>query len=223
MTGLRLLPALLLAGSTCLFACSDDSKTIAARAGRDAGDGGDRDGGRPVRDAGEQDAGSAGPCVVALRIDDCCGRYEPLRRAEVEADECLQAVPASTVFGADLVERCMTKAAASCDPARCNPPPPAPSRIAVADGAGCRFADECSEDSDCAPGLSIAGCCHCAKPLPAALFELNECVVPEGTPTREWPLGCPGCDLPVSCTLCAESKAPSCEKRGSFNLCSEAR
>jgi hypothetical protein len=188
---------------------------------RDASAGSIRDGGGSRRDAG-QDPNVDDPCVVALHVVECCKRYEPLRRSEVDAVECLQAVPSSTVFSADLVRRCMMKAGASCDPARCNARPSPPSRVAVADGAACRYADECKKDGDCVPAVSIAGCCNCAEPLPAQLFAVNECVVDEGTPSREWPLGCAGCTLPVDCDVCAPSAKPRCASRDSLRVCTSA-
>ena len=225
MLQLRSVFALLLIASLGVIACADDDDDFdssdpptGGKGGRDAGSQSGRDAGRDSG-APDPDADPDDPCVVALHVDDCCGSYEPVRLSAVQEDECLQAVPASSVFGSDLVKRCMMKTDASCDPGRCNQRPLPPSRSAIADGAGCRYADECNKDSECVAARSIGGCCNCPEPTPAKLLDVNRCVVHEDEPSSEWPLGCAGCNLPVDCGECEPSDPARCGTRGSLRVC----
>lgn len=170
-------------------------------------------------DAG--DLAKASECVVALHIETCCQWYEPVTRAQLAANHCLLAVPASRVLGNDLAQACIGKGdAATCDVTDCYMRPASPSRVAVPDGAGgCRYADECSRDDDCVIAASSTNCCDCPESMPRALLATNPCLLRSGDP---WPDGgiCPACGLPVLCGMCTPPEtAPHCTIRDGFGLC----
>ena len=164
----------------------------------------------------DPDAGTQAPpdseCVV-VQLLDCCPVYRAVTRTQLEADRCLVALPFGPTFGTDQL--C---ASTSCVGIACKVPPP-PSRVAVPDGAGgCRFADECVNDEDCAIGWAASGCCSCPHALPEVLLDTNPCALRAGElpdPADD----CRACTAPVQCGQCSPPPAPHCVMGDELRVC----
>jgi hypothetical protein len=130
-------------------------------------------------------------CLVAVRVNTCCPVPVAAPRDRVLEDPCLVPWPAE-----EIPEGCEPTGC----PSTCIPVEPV-SRLAEPDPeGGCRFANECNQDSDCATGFDRRRCCSCAAAVPKALITADPCVVrvdsdlasPAACRAR-CPDDCPGC------------------------------
>ena len=144
--------------------------------------------------------GSPAECLLAVRVDQCCGEPTPVTRAAYEADPCWAAWDPS---GASIVAR------PGCVPVPC----PAACRLAepetrvvevTADGS-CALASECDSDDDCTLLWDAHGCCSCDVTALPRSFAGEGCWVAEG---GNAPAGCNACG-PTVCN-CPDPGPPTC-------------
>jgi 2-phospho-L-lactate guanylyltransferase (CobY/MobA/RfbA family) len=156
-------------------------------------------------------------CVVAQHLDACCATYEPVLRSKLASDECLVEVPVGSVDRARAM-RCQQRSGLNCSVIDCAPEV-APSRVAASDGAGgCRYADECQRNEDCAVAFDARVCCACRESMPVSLLTSNACLLRDGAATPA-PASCT-CTTPVQCGMCAvPPSAATCSIRNSFSIC----
>ncbi|MBW2735967.1 MAG: hypothetical protein JRH20_26580, partial [Deltaproteobacteria bacterium] len=160
------------------------------------------------------DARPLGPCVVAVRIDDCCQPAVPAGADEVQNDACLVFWPAML----PLDEACVATWSPACGPGDCITPSP-PSRVAARIDGACEFADECTAPEDCVFATDMRSCCPCANVYPPSLVAQDACLVNDeaDAPASCLPdctnVQCEQCMPPplVQCTFTASSKFNSCQ------------
>lgn len=136
----------------------------------------------------------SGPCVVALRIDDCCQPAVAADAHAVASDPCFVLWPPPQI----LDPACVARWPAECDRIACRLSGP-PSRVAARVDGVCRFVDECAEASDCAYATDMRSCCPCADGYPPDFVAQAPCLVTEG---EDAPASClPDC-RGVQCEQC---------------------
>jgi hypothetical protein len=184
--------------------------------GTDAGNGGEQDAGAAQPEPG--DADSDDDCVVAIRLDTCCGTAAAASPAELAADECL--VPWLR-RGADreLATRCLARSPINCAAVLCAVAKPPSRRVARDQSGVCGFRSDCEQDSDCVLAYEAAFCCACLEGWPATVVAAEACVVEDGQAppadaARRCSTTCPG-----TCGACAEPVAPSCTTRDGLRAC----
>lgn len=166
--------------------------------------------------AGGTSAGGSSDCVVARKLDECCPRFVPAFRAQLDADECLVAY--GSPVDPKLSQKCFEKAGDRCALVDCAVQPEPPSRHAADVGNNrCVFTDECgSKAEDCVLAFDGSACCSCLTAMPADLVASSRCLVPEG---KQVPSECGFCGA-VLCDICpAPPAAAQCELRDSFSAC----
>jgi hypothetical protein len=115
--------------------------------------------------------------VVAKRLDECCGQYEPVSVVALAADDCLVPYPATGVEP-ERASACLARNMLDCSAVRCGDfPPPSRSAQPVEDTDGeCRFADECAGPEDCVLATDSQGsCCACPESILVPLLESSVC------------------------------------------------
>lgn len=153
-------------------------------------------------------------CVVARRIDMCCGPFEPHVRADLADDECLVAY--SAIVTPALKAKCAAKSPIACEAVDCDLPPF--QRVARKDPSGaCVFADECTADTDCIPIVDARNCCECPAIFPKSLLSQDPCLHVEGDTTPA-PAQCDLCNSEVEC-FCPVVPVPTCTKIVDFKNC----
>ena len=198
---------------------------------QDAGD--ESDGGTPAHDAAQVTDGGeplaqtdAGPAVTLetrcrVAVDLLAGVYPTAVAAtaeEVEAQMCLIDwfdLLADPVLGEACLEQARERGEVSGTGERYW----APSRIAEPDGqGGCRFANECAQDSDCVVANDLSRCCP-PGPWPSAAVEAEPCLTLEHPPVDHPSyLAC----MPWACGpagFCGYSGEPSCVEEDGLRVC----
>jgi hypothetical protein len=165
-------------------------------------------------------------CVVARRLDECCGQWRPVTRTELGNSSCWVVYPGTGVQP-DVEAGCAALRPSTCSTEPCVPAPPT-SRIATPNGPdACVFIDECFEAQDCVLAFdSQASCCACPESVPSALTEDPRSCYRLATGTQalrtapqdpiQW---CLPCVATGTCGGCPEPAKPVCEIRGSANRC----
>ena len=204
---------------------ADAGSTPTAEAGLATAEDGDAGPDQAMGGGGSGNAGGGGgggtsvtdtDCVVAVRLDYCCGATAAVTVAELEADRCLVLYPTSEL-DSDLSVACQNRSGVNCAVADCAPTGP-PSRIAISDGArGCRFGDECEISSDCVLASDLRPCCGCPGPWPRAVVERDSCLVEAGEGDVD--PACMACDSSPSCGACEEIGRIVCTRGLVFAEC----
>lgn len=168
---------------------------------------------------------SAPACVVARRLDECCGQWQAVTLLETQSDPCLVAYPGTGV-PVQTQEQCTAQKPATCTPEPCVIDTPL-SRVAqpIEGMEGqCESADECSTNAECVLATDAKGsCCACPESVPIAFVTPPGCYQPAGglQAIRIAPGG-PACGPCVSvgiCGACAEPTPAVCEIRDSASVC----
>lgn len=156
-------------------------------------------------------------CVVAIRLDTCCTSYEATSRAKVDADECLIALPIGA-YDPVVDRNCKNRNPVDCSVVRCAAPAEPESRLATADGGGCRFTDECQADDDCVLARDVRPCCSCPQSMPRIMVQQNPClIIPAARPAI--PDSCVLCVQGPACGACAPTTDPVCLVGGGSRVC----
>lgn len=200
-----------------------------------AEDGGDRDGASPgsdllqprgdhgqlAADAGSRkgDAGAGDKCVVAVRVDNCCGRVEAMRLAVVNADPCIMLWPLIGPYPSE----CLARWEKRCETVDCASSAP-PTRSATEVDGRCVFTSECQSSDECTSAINLRACCGCLQAVPRELLSLQKCLVQPNAPNAQpWPADCGPADCPaVLCGMCREPQGVFCLHGDDYSRCVEA-
>ncbi|MCA9671708.1 MAG: hypothetical protein KC503_39185 [Myxococcales bacterium] len=158
---------------------------------------------------------SNGECAVAIRVDDCCQAPQPVALADVLADECL-------VLWEDrynIPEACKKRWPKRCELVDCASAEPL-SRVAKRIGGVCKYADECTTNTDCTVATNTRTCCACPEVVPRALLPINECLHEHNaTPSGPWPKRCLQPCPEVLCAPCGVPASVECVLGDDINRC----
>ena len=145
-----------------------------------------------------------GPCVLAIRVDDCCcPEVHAASVDKVQSDPCLVAWPPEP---AD-VKACPKTCQAVCD---CEPQPPRSRLVEWVEGVGCQLASECETNADCVVAEDTRSCCPCPQVVPQALIAQDSCLR-AGPGPHEACATCPP-DACAAVGACAGAGTPTCIK-----------
>jgi hypothetical protein len=146
---------------------------------------------------------------MLARTVECCPKWAPVTRDDLEANECIVAVGEEPTPGE--FERCT--GGGICPEIECAPVI-LPSRLVEPDGnGGCQYADECDTASDCEVAIDCCTCCACANPMPSALVVDESCLVPTDNPPE------PDDVPPDQCQFCPTALCVACTPKGETFSC----
>jgi hypothetical protein len=163
-----------------------------------------RDGPYPKPDGGVMGCTSDDQCVIAVRTDNCCQAAYPELITTVAQDPCLELWSASGPVSS--LSECLAQWDPQCAYVDCMPAPPQ-SRVARCDQGSCTYALECVDPTDCTLATNVRECCPCPVAVPAALLDVDACLVryPGGgaPPPSCYPGACPAmpcqtCQVPTA-------------------------
>jgi hypothetical protein len=149
---------------------------------------------------------STNPCMIAIRVDDCCTEPIAALVSEVEKDPCLVPYPVRAI-----PDECQAKWPARCSAIDCSFAIPK-SRLVGLTPLGCLFVSECQNDADCELVNNVRHCCTCATAYPRSMIEQDACLMPV-TMSAYPPPGCnEACNLGVMCDMaCPPYQPVSCK------------